>query len=1082
MKTEFLPPKINLPTMITKRTTIALLSVFSIFVHIGYAQEGTSEDDVFELSPFEVDSSTDTGYRATNTLSGTRFNSSLRDTSASISVWTEEFLEDTGLTEIDELIEYSLNTVLDTNDQDGAGGGFNVFTNATAVTQRIRTRGIESSRGIDYFKAIVPDDSYKIGRYDDSRGPNGVLFGVSAAGGIINQSSIVANTQRDSGRIRYSFGTSDRSRAEIRLNKVLVEDKLGLTIAGLYQENGYWRDWISDDKKRMFGALTWKVNDKITLRGNYEDGKHHKTSIQQSTVTDQGLPWYDNMLALGVDAVTFKPNGGNPNAARRLVGVVARDGNGRFSNANPLGASNGANRFTLIENDGTFFNAAGTYVTGGYDDERVAHPDGSPGLGDRAIRINDQSILPYHYNPGGPDFYRETIFSSHSLFADIQLTENWFFNVQAGHQRSDIDVPQLNGTRPEFRADPNTTQGVNGPANPYAGQFYFDGDYRRDKNLSRYDEIRLSTSYNLNTERIGNHRFALAASSVEEEQLRGNTWLSLGGNPTNSGNFTDVNGFIHRGVNFLAANNRVTVRNYFDLDDRSTWKAGSWKSVPDVIVTDRWSPGSPQPYQTVWAESNPGNINYLINQVTDSMMAVSQSHFLNNKLVLTLGYREDSVDIDRAGHRLDPLIGWLPDLGITPDTPSSQGIAPAAPKTTFEATVRTTGAVYHLNKNFSLVANAGSNIGIPDFRRTVFPDGATSPPPDGDGSDFGIDFNFLDNKIDGRLVYYETESIQEVVGGSQLSNPVEAVFIAYENAFTPAVDENGVDIPGTGNRAALESLLSRRQELRPEVNGYFRDNVSDGFELRMTANMTENWRLTLNAAKTDRIVSNSYGKGVAFTGLIEVGDGTVIQGATEADEVPDPDDEGSTIQGYTIDRSAYTSDGVISKFLDLASDLPANRTIDNTGVSRSIFEMADAVNERREALEKRWGLRPYRFNVFTAYDFKQGRMKGFTVGGGYRWTSPNIIGEEDGVEFEGKAQTNADFFIRYKTKADFFGEGNWTFQMNINNLFDNTDIIPSRLAIDGDIEWQVPGGRGPAYARFDLPTPRQYRFTVTRDF
>ena len=142
MKTEFLPPKINLPTMITKRTTIALLSVFSIFVHIGYAQEGTSEDDVFELSPFEVDSSTDTGYRATNTLSGTRFNSSLRDTSASISVWTEEFLEDTGLTEIDELIEYSLNTVLDTNDQDGAGGGFNVFSNATAVTQRIRTRGI----------------------------------------------------------------------------------------------------------------------------------------------------------------------------------------------------------------------------------------------------------------------------------------------------------------------------------------------------------------------------------------------------------------------------------------------------------------------------------------------------------------------------------------------------------------------------------------------------------------------------------------------------------------------------------------------------------------------------------------------------------------------------------------------------------------------------------------------------------------------------------------------------------------------------------------------------------------------------
>ncbi len=1066
-----------------KRIAFALFSASCLLILPGYAQDDASDEDVIELSPFEVDSSRDVGYRATNTLSGTRFNSSLRDVSASVSVWTEAFVEDTGLNDIDELIEYSLNTVLDTNDQDGAGGNFNVFTNATAVTQRIRTRGIESSRGIDYFKSIVPDDSYKIGRYDDSRGPNGVLFGVSAAGGIINQSSIVANTQRDSGRIRLSFGTSERKRAEIRLNRVLIEGKLGLTIAGLYQENGHWRDWISDDRERIYGALTWKVNDEITLRANYEDGMHHKTSIQQSPLTDRVLPWYDNMLASGVEAVTFEPNGGNPNAARRLVGVVGRDGNARINNNNPLGASNGSNRFTYIENDGTFYNAAGTYLTGGYDDERVAHPDGTRGLGDRVHRINDQSFLPYQYNPGGPDFFRETDLSSHSFFADIQLTDNWFFNVQAGHQRADIDVPQLQGTRPEFRADPNTIQGLNGPANPYAGQFYFDGDYRRDKNLSRYDEIRVSTSYNLNTERAGNHRFAVAASRVDEEQLRGNTWLGLAGNPAGRGNFVDNQGFRHTQANYRHADNRITVRNYFDVNDRITWRAGSWVNVPDVIYTDRWNvPGEPLPYDVAWLEQEPGNINFLINQVTDSMMAVSQSHFLNNRFVITLGYREDEVSIDRAGHRIDPVIGWVPDFSITPDTTPSQGISPGAPQTNFNATVRTTGAVYHLTENFSLVANAGSNIGIPDFRRTVFPTGATSPPPDGEGSDFGIDFNLLNNRISGRIVRYDTESIQEVVGGSQLSNPVEAIYEAYEDAFTPQLDGDNNPIPGTGNPAALDSLLSRRAELRPEVNGYFRDNVSSGYELRVTANMTENWRLTLNAAHTDRIVSNSYGKGVAFTGLMEVGDGTVLQGATEAAEVEDPDDPGSTIQGYTIDPSAYAPDGVISKFLALEDPLPGNRTLDNTGISTQIFNMADNVNERREQLEKRWGLRPYRFNIFTAYDFNEGRMKGFTVGGGYRWTAANIIGEENGVEFEGKAQTNADFFIRYRTKANFLGEGNWTFQMNVNNVFDNKDIIPSRLAIDGNIDYQVPGGRGIAYARFDLPTPRQYRFTITRDF
>lgn len=1023
------------------------------------------DDEVIELSPFEVDASSDTGYRATNTLSGTRFNSSLRDTSASVSVWTEEFLQDTGLTEIDELIEYSLNTVLDTNDQDGAGGNFNVFTNATAVTQRIRTRGVESSRGIDYFKAITPDDSYKIGRYDDSRGPNGVLFGISAAGGIINQTSIVANTQRDSGKIQLSFGTSERKRATIRLNRVLMEDKLALTVAGVYQENGHFRDWVSNDKERIFGAMTWKVNDKITLRANYEDGFEHRTSVQQSPISDRGLPWYDNRLAFGVDAVTFDRGGSNPTNAMRAVGVVARDGN-----------ANNVNRFTYIENDGTFFNAAGTLNTGGYDDERVRHPDGSPGLGDRAIRINDPDILPYHYNPGGPDFFRETDLSSHSLFADIQITDNWYFNLQAGHQRADIDVPQLQGSRPEFRGDPNLLQGRNGPDNPYAGRLYFDGDYRRDKNLSRYDEIRISTSYNLDTERIGNHRLAIAASEVKEEQRRGNTWLSLGGNPAGQGNFLDTQGFRHSDSNYLHASNRVTIRNYFDFDDRSTWKAGSWRNVPDTIYTDKFE-GVDTAYPVIWAESTPGNINYLIDQTTESMMAVSQSHLLNNKFVVTLGYREDSVGIDRAGHYRDPVIGWIPDLAIGPDATPTEDIIPGAPQTNFDATVRTAGAVYHLSNNLSLVANTGSNIGIPDFRRTVFPDGATSPPPDGSGSDFGIDFTLFDNKINGRLVYYETESIQEVVGGSQLSNPMEAIYQRYEDVFQIVADD-------TGDETKLLALLNRRQELRPEVNGRFRDNISDGFELRVTANFTKNWRFTMNAAKTDRIISNMFSQGMVFVGLQEAGDGRVIQGATEIDEVEDPDDEdGGFIQGYTIDPSAYTSDGVISKFLALESELPERYNLNNTGISRSIFDMADNVNEQREILQKRWGLRPYRVNLVTAYDFEEGMLKGWTIGGGYRWQSANIIGEEDGVEFEGEPKADADLLVRYKLKgANFLGDGNWTFQMNVLNLFDNRTNIPSRLAIDGNVTYQVPGDRGIAYARFDLPTPRAYRFTVTHDF
>ena len=645
-------------------------------------------------------------------------------------------------------------------------------------------------------------------------------------------------------------------------------------------------------------------------------------------------------------------------------------------------------------------------------------------------------------------------------------------------------MPQIQGTRPEFAFDVNTVMDAvdeYSPANPYVGRPYFDGDYRRDKNISKYDEIRVSTSYNLETEKLGSHRFAIAASEVDETSRRGNTWLGLAGNPDQTGTFTDTFGNRYTNANYHNADNRITVRNYFDWEDFSTWKAGSWRNVPSRITTDRFE-GVPTEYKVVWLEQTPGNINYKIHQVTDSYMAVSQSHFLDNRLVVTLGYRKDEVVIDRAGHFRDPDIGWVADLDITPDTPSTNDIIPGSPQTQFEGTVRTTGAVYHLFDNFSLVANTGSNIGIPDFRRTVYPDGATSPPPDGEGVDFGVDFTALDNRISGRVVYYETDSIQEVVGGNDPAVRMERMYTSLETVF----EDFGAD-------AALNDLLNRRSEIRPEVNGRFRDNISSGYELRLTTNLTDNWRLSLNASKTDRIVSNSFGKTIPFVGFIVGDDNRALQGVTLAGTIQDPenpDDPEATINHYEIDPAAYTSDGVISKYLAYESQLPEGQTFDTItdngtrSFAQSLFEAVDEFNGDIEVFEKRWGLRPWRVNVFTTYDFNEGKLKGWSVGGGFRWSEANIIGEENGVEFPGQELAVGDFLLRYRTArgAFFGGDGRWTFQLNINNVFDNRKIIASRLSIDGNRDWQVPGGRGIAYARFDLPTPRAYRITVTYDF
>lgn len=63
-------------------------------------------DEVFELSPFTIDASSDVGYYATETLSGTQLKSSVRDLANPITILTEEFMADIGAVNYEEALEY----------------------------------------------------------------------------------------------------------------------------------------------------------------------------------------------------------------------------------------------------------------------------------------------------------------------------------------------------------------------------------------------------------------------------------------------------------------------------------------------------------------------------------------------------------------------------------------------------------------------------------------------------------------------------------------------------------------------------------------------------------------------------------------------------------------------------------------------------------------------------------------------------------------------------------------------------------------------------------------------------------------
>ena len=55
------------------------------------------------LTPFEVDSSQDTGYRARNTLAGSRVNTKLDDVASPITVVTKDFIDDIGAVDVNDI-------------------------------------------------------------------------------------------------------------------------------------------------------------------------------------------------------------------------------------------------------------------------------------------------------------------------------------------------------------------------------------------------------------------------------------------------------------------------------------------------------------------------------------------------------------------------------------------------------------------------------------------------------------------------------------------------------------------------------------------------------------------------------------------------------------------------------------------------------------------------------------------------------------------------------------------------------------------------------------------------------------------
>src|SRR4051812_4533608 len=269
---------------------VALLAAASFVNTSAWAQSApttnssrsTTHPDTVTLSPFEVTTDRDVGYTASNSLAGGRLNTDLRDTAAAISVFTKDFLDDIGITNVNQALEFGLNTASEVEPT----GNLSVENNFN-----FRMRGITGAqRSRNLFRTGLNLDAYNTERLDFSRGPNSILFGEGSPAGLINTSTKVARFGQNFVRTQARVGSYAERRATLDVNRTLGST-LALRLNGVWQDARGYREFEFTKKKGVTIAGSWRPFKKTTLKVDYEKANFDENRARPWTPVDRYTSW-----------------------------------------------------------------------------------------------------------------------------------------------------------------------------------------------------------------------------------------------------------------------------------------------------------------------------------------------------------------------------------------------------------------------------------------------------------------------------------------------------------------------------------------------------------------------------------------------------------------------------------------------------------------------------------------------------------------------------------------------------------------------------------------------------------------------
>lgn len=238
------------------------------------ADTAPANDEIVRLSPFTVNTERDYGYRASNSIAGTRSNTPIKDIPLNIQVFTKDLYEDLLITNQIDLERYNASLV---------NGGSDIRS-SNPIQQAYNAflfRGFVQNWGLrDGIRQYDPVDTQGLARVEVIKGPAGPLYGLSYAGGVMNSVTKTVDFGSNFTAIRGSVQNEGEYRASLDANYSgdTAIGKFGVRVNGAYADTQDSRAHSDGTLRYAQVNLEWRPLPRTQLQLLLEDGYRAKNN------------------------------------------------------------------------------------------------------------------------------------------------------------------------------------------------------------------------------------------------------------------------------------------------------------------------------------------------------------------------------------------------------------------------------------------------------------------------------------------------------------------------------------------------------------------------------------------------------------------------------------------------------------------------------------------------------------------------------------------------------------------------------------------------------------------------------------